>query len=104
VILIMASREREDFVVAKMRREPTWGEKPSRSPPDIAGYSLSSALEMPLCYRTFMSRENGRLTLDGYLALRWDVPDHKFPKRRFRFNIDVGFDAEDYLLATKHHV
>jgi len=104
VILIIASREREDFVVSKMRREPTLGEKPSRSPPDIAGCSSSSALEMPLCYHTFVNHEIGRLTLDRYLAFCWNVSDHEFSKCRFRFNIDICFDAEDYLLASKDHV
>ena len=36
-ILILASMESVDLVVSRMRREPTSGENPSRSPPDIAG-------------------------------------------------------------------
>jgi len=104
VILITASRESEDSVVSKMRRDPTLGEKPSRSPPDIAGHSPSSALEMPLCYRTFINHENGRLTLDIYLSFCWDIPNHEFPKRCFRFNINIGLDAKDHIFTSKDHV
>ena len=36
VILILASKVSVDLVVSNMRKEPTCGEKPFRSPPDIA--------------------------------------------------------------------
>lgn len=36
VMFNFASRERVDVVVPKIRREPTSGKKPLRSPPEIA--------------------------------------------------------------------
>lgn len=43
VMLTFASNKSVDFVVSKIRKEPTLGEKPARSPPDIAGHRPLSA-------------------------------------------------------------
>ena len=36
VMLTLASMDKVELVVSNMRKEPTCGEKPSKSPPDIA--------------------------------------------------------------------
>lgn len=51
VMLTVASRVIVDLVVSNMRRDPISGEKPFRSPPDIASLQTIS-IETPECYDT----------------------------------------------------
>ena len=98
VRLILASMRSVDLVVSRMRKDPTWGEKPSRSPPDIARIQTISIIR---CNAMVHARKVRKLTLYKDLPFCWDLPHYKLPKRRLRFDIHIGLYTQYNWLATK---